>query len=217
MVILLVFFVLSLACVLRLGSRTLLAIMFLSLVIAVIFASPKLSFKQNALRYGIMAVVLVIILQNVSFDFDSEIFTTFASRMEDGGADDLAGGGGRVDLWSKSIDYMKSYPFGWPLNRFGYSHNLWLDTFRVGGFVSFILLLIFTVKILMLLIKTFFLKQMSLSLRLLFVLYSIAFISIFMVEPGIDGNYSLFIFFCLFCGILKVSYDRIKNSEMLLE
>ncbi|MAU25992.1 MAG: hypothetical protein CMH48_08250 [Muricauda sp.] len=208
---LIVFFVLSLACVLRLGSRTLLGIMFMSLIVAILFASPKLSLKQNVVRYGILAVVVFLIMQNVSFDFDSEIFTTFASRMEDGGTEDLAGGGGRVGLWEESLDYMKAYPFGWSLERFGYSHNLWLDSFRVGGFVSFLLLLIFTVQILLLLVKTFFLKQMSLSLRLLFILYSIAFLSIFMVEPGIDGNYSLFIFFCLFCGILKVSYENEKT------
>lgn len=205
-------FVLSLACVLRIGSRTLLVIMFLSLVIAMVYASPKLTLKQNVMRYGLLLVVIFFVIQNVSFDFDSEIFTTYASRMEEGGAEDLAGGGGRVYLWEKTLDYMKTYPYGWPLDRFGYSHNLWLDTFRVGGFISFVLLIIFTVQVLLLLKNIFFSKAILLSLKLIFILYSIAFLSIFMVEPGIDGNYSLFIFFCLFCGVLNVSH---KQEEAL--
>ena len=200
-------FVLSLACVLRVGSRTLLAILFLSFFIAVVFVSPKLSLKQNVVRYGILAIIIVLIVQNISFDFDSEIFTTFASRMQEGGVEDLAGGGGRVDLWSKSIDYMKIYPFGWNLDRFGYSHNLWLDTFRVGGFPSFALLILFSLMVLFVLKKLVFSKNIGLTLKLIFMLYSIAFISIFMVEPGIDGNYSLFIFFCLFSGIMKSCFS----------
>lgn len=196
-------FVLSLACVLRLGSRTLLAIMFISIFIAIMLVTPKLSIKQNIVRYGFLALVVFLVLQNVSFELDSEIFTTFASRMEDGGTEDLAGGGGRVDLWQESIEYMQAYPYGWPLDRFGYSHNLWLDSFRVGGFPSFVLLILFSIIILFLLKNIIFSKSISLTLKLLFVLYNIAFLSIFMVEPGIDGNYSLFIFFCLFCGIMK--------------
>ncbi|NER11525.1 O-Antigen ligase [Muriicola jejuensis] len=205
-ILFLVSFVLSLACVLRLGSRTLLGIMLMSVVFALLLLIPKLTFKQTLVRFGILAVFIIAIIQNVSFDFDSEIFTTFASRMEDGGVEDLASGGGRVDLWDKSITYMKSHPFGWPLDRFGYSHNLWLDTFRVGGFISFFILLIFTFQILYLLRKMYLLKKVSLSLRLLFALYSLSFLSIFMVEPGIDGNFSLFIFFCLFCGTMQSIY-----------
>ncbi|MEM9866730.1 MAG: hypothetical protein AAF765_03500, partial [Bacteroidota bacterium] len=178
--------------------------------IAVVFVSPKLSLKQNVVRYGILAIIIVLIVQNISFDFDSEIFTTFASRMQEGGVEDLAGGGGRVDLWSKSIDYMEIYPFGWDLERFGYSHNLWLDTFRVGGFPSFTLLIIFSLMVLFILKKLVFSKKIGLTLKLIFILYNIAFISIFMVEPGIDGNYSLFIFFCLFSGIMKSS---LSSSE----
>lgn len=214
-IILTIFFVLSLACVLRVGSRTLLAIMLISLLIALLLVSPKLSLKQNMIRYGLLSFGVLMIIQNVSFDLDSDIFSTFASRMEDNAADDIASGGGRSDLWGNSFKYMQSNPYGWGLERFGYSHNLWLDTFRVGGFPSFVLLLLFTIKIIWLLITIFFTKTMSLSLRLLFVLYSIAFVSIFMVEPGIDGNYSLFIFFCLFAGILKASHEQ--NKEKLLK
>lgn len=207
-----IIFVLSLACVLRVGSRTLLGIMMFSLVFSIIFVSPKLSFKQLVVRFGFLLVLVFFIIQNVSFDFDSEIFTTFASRMEEGGTEELAGGGGRVDKWEKSFHHMKIYPNGWSLDRFGYSHNLWLDTFRVGGFVSFFLLIVFTLRFLATLFSFFRSSQIIKSVRLIFTLYCISFLLIFMVEPGIDGNYSLFILFCLFSGILQSCYTAQENA-----
>ena len=207
-IILLIIFGLSLASVLRLGSRTQIGIMVLSIVISLIFVGPKLTFKQNVVIYSILTAIVVFIFTNISFSFDSEIFTSFAGRMEDNGVEDLAGGGGRVDLWEKSIEYMFRYPFGWNLEEFGYSHNLLFDTLRVGGILSLLLLVLMFVKFITLLNRTIRQSRINLSLKLIFLLYSISFFSVFMVEPGIDGEFSMFLFFCLFMGVIVSSYYK---------
>lgn len=216
-IILIVVFVLSLASVLRLGSRTQLGIFILSLIFALIYVGPKLSFKQNITVYGIITIVILLILRNVSFNLDSDLFTSFAGRMKDNGAEDLAGGGGRVELWEKSIDFMQRYPFGWDLDAFGYSHNLWFDTYRTAGFIAFFLLIFLFLKVIYLLLKILKTKTITISNRVAFLLFFIAFLSIFMVEPGIDGSLSLFLFFSLFIGMMSQFYSNYsirENSQM---
>lgn len=211
--VLIVIFVLSLASVLRLGSRTQLGIFLLSLIFSIVYVGPKLTLKQNLAVFGIMAVAVFAIMRNVSFNLDSDLFTSFAGRMKNNGAEDLAGGGGRVELWAKSLEFMQRYPFGWDLDAFGYSHNLWFDTFRTAGFIAFIILIFLFLKIFFLLLKILKSKVIAISNRVQFLLFLIAFISIFMVEPGIDGTLSLFLFFCLFVGIMSQfysSYSQIK-------
>jgi hypothetical protein len=209
--LLLIVFVFSFASVLRLGSRTQIGIVFLSLIISLIFVGPKLSFKQNFIIYSILFGIVALIMNSVSFTFDAEIFTSFEGRMKDSGAEDLAGGGGRVDLWAKSVEYMVKYPFGWDLEEFGYSHNLWLDALRVGGILSFVLLIILFIKVGFLLSQSIRKSRLEISLKLIFILYSVAFISVFMVEPGIDGEFSMFLFFCLFVGVI---FGTSRSSAM---
>ena len=211
--VLLAVFVLSLASVLRLGSRTQLGIFLLSLIFALVYVGPKLTLKQNLVIFGIMAIVVFIVIRNVSFNLDSDLFTSFAGRMKDNGAEDLAGGGGRVELWEKSIDFMQRYPFGWDLDAFGYSHNLWLDTYRTAGFIAFIILIVVFLKIFVLLYKILKSKAITISNRVIFLLFLIAFVSVFMVEPGIDGSLSLFLFFCLFVGIMSQFYSSYSKGD----
>lgn len=211
--ILVMIFILSLASVLRLGSRTQLGILIIALLLALIFTGRNLSLRQNIVVYFILVGVVFLITKNISFDLDSDLFTSFAGRMKDDGAEDLAGGGGRVGLWKKSIDYMWKYPLGWDLEAFGYSHNLWLDTLRVGGILSCSLLILYFINVFGLLFRIFFDKALEISNRLIFLVYLIAFLSVFMVEPGIDGSYSMFLFFCLFTGIMYEAHQANRKVE----
>lgn len=208
--------VLSVASVLRLGSRTQLVIMFVSLILALLYVTPKLTLKQNIVIYFTLIGTIALIFQNISFNLDSDLFTSFAGRMKDGGAEDLAGGGGRVELWEKSIDFMFEYPLGWDLEAFGYSHNLWLDTLRVGGVIPAIILVIYFIKVYGLLLKALLDKTLAVSMRLILFLFNLAFLAVFMVEPGIDGTFSMFLFFCFFSGIMFNTYwiNRTRFSKI---
>ncbi len=212
-VFLLTIFLLSVACVLRLGSRTQLGIVLLSLVIGLVIASPKMSFKENIRVYAVFFGIIFLIATQVSFDIDSDLFTSFAGRMKDDGAGDIASGGGRTNLWMNSIDNLFKKPLGWDLDEFGYSHNLWLDALRVGGFLSFFILILYYLRILNLIRKIINNKSISISFQILCLTYIIGFTSLFMVEPGIDGTFSLFLLFCLFAGLIRKHFHDILTIE----
>jgi len=205
-IFLLIVFLLSTLCVLRLGSRTLLGIMFLSIVIGLFFATPKMSLKENLTVYGLLFVIIFGVASQISLDIDSDLFTSFAGRMKDNGTEDLASGGGRTSLWSKSWDNLFEKPLGWDLEEFGYSHNLWFDALRVGGIIPFVILILYSIRALNLIRKIITSKLIPLEFQNICLLYAIAFFSQFMVEPGIDGTFSLFILFCLFVGLIRQHY-----------
>lgn len=208
-------FVISLLCVLRLGSRTQLAIFILSLIISLVVAIPKRSFKENSVTFTVFTILLGVVATQVSLDLDSDILATFASRMEDDGAADIASGGGRTKLWVKSIDYMFEKPLGWDLEEFGYSHNLWLDALRVGGFIPFVILILYSLRFINLIYNIFFSKKIDMSFQILCLTYTLGFFSLFMVEPGIDGTFTLFILFCLFVGLVRHHYITTNNGNVL--
>jgi len=196
-----VVFVLSLVCVLRLGSRTQLGIMLITTIISLIYIIPRQSLKNNIVLTTIFTLLLYIIYKNVSFDLDADWLSTFAGRM-DKGADDIASGGGRTERWAKSFEIMFEKPLGWGLNEFGFAHNLWLDVLRVSGLIPFVILIIFSFRSFLNSIKMIGSKPLGINLRLLLLVYSLSFFMIFMVEPILDGLFPLFTLWCLFSGIL---------------
>lgn len=208
--LLLAIFIISLLCVLRLGSRTQLGIMLISLVISLITMVPKMSLKENMAIFFTVFLAIFFVIREISFDLDSDLFTSFAGRMEEDGAADLASGGGRTQLWGKSIDNLFEKPLGWDLDEFGYSHNLWLDALRVGGIISFFLLIIYFVRNLILFRKVILNKKFAVSFQILCLTYVIGFFSLFMVEPGLDGAFPLFILYCLFVGFIRQHYHDVE-------
>lgn len=200
-----VLFLFSLTCVIRLGSRTQLVIFFFTCIISLFYIFPKQSRKENTMLLVILSIIVVIILNNVSFDLKEDWLTTFAGRME-GGTGEIASGGGRTERWVKSFEYLFSHPLGWDEKEFGFSHNMWLDVLRAGGVIPFVLLTIYSIKSFFQIKKTIRLKPENLFLNNQFLIYAIAFLLIFMVEPIFDGVFPLFTFFCLYKGIINKYY-----------
>jgi hypothetical protein len=213
-ILLVVTFLISVASVLRLGSRTQLAIIILSLIISLVIATPKLTIKQNLSIYAILGAIVFFIATKVSFDLDSDLMTSFAGRMKDNGVGDIASGGGRTQLWAKSIDNLFEKPLGWNLEEFGYSHNLWLDALRVGGIIPFVVLIVYFLRTVNLVRKIITDNIFPIFFQIICLTYLVAFFSLFMVEPGIDGTFTLFILFCLFVGAIRQHYYYLKNLEV---
>lgn len=196
-------FILSLICVLRLGSRTQLGIMLVTTFITLIYIVPRQSFKNNIVLTTIIGILIAVIYKNVSFDLNADWLSTFAGRL-DKGAGDIASGGGRTDRWIKSINYIFEKPLGWDLKEFGFAHNLWLDVLRVSGILPFIILIIFSIRFFVSAFKVSFSKTLNINVRLLVLLYTLTFIMIFMVEPILDGLFPLFALFCMFAGVITM-------------
>lgn len=201
-IVLIVIYILSITCVLRLGSRTQIIISILTLLSSIVFLFTSVSIKKKLLIIiGVFAVVNITITY-LQLDFDSDLLSAYAGRMEskEYGA---ATAGGRTERWVSSIEYMFKQPLGWDVKEFGLSHNLWLDTARAGTVISFILLVLFTIFSLK---NTFNLlknKNESLPFKNQVLVYTLGFMLQFFVEPILEGSFELFTFFCMFQGAIN--------------
>lgn len=204
-------FLVSLICVLRLGSRTQLGIFLLTSIIAVLYIVPRQSINKTAALFVMLLGVVLYISRNVSFSLDAEWLTTFASRLE-GGTEEMASGGGRSQRWMKSIEYLVSHPLGWDKRDFGYSHNLWFDVLRVGGIIPFILLLVFSIRSFLQTKRAYFANKANIALNAQILIYSFAIFLLFMVEPIFEGLFSFFVLFCLVQGIINKHYDNLQKG-----
>lgn len=207
-----IFYVLSMVCVLRLGSRTQLGITMLSFLAALAYILPRQNVKRNALLFAIISLSVFFIVEKVSFDLDANWLNSFSRRLEKGGAGEVASGGGRTNRWVKSFDYMVKMPLGWDVKEFGHSHNLWLDMYRSGGVIVFFLLLIFSIRAGRDIWKAIRINLNKISLNTVLLTYGMAFYLLFMVEPVIDGSFNLFALFCLFIGMVNKYYSTAKKE-----
>ncbi len=196
-----IIFILSILCILRLGSRTQLGVIALTFLFSFFtLALPTQTFKQNLVSIISILIIGSVVSRYVSFDWDAEWTTSFAGRMKDSGGDDLMSGGGRLGLWQKSLEYLFEKPLGWDVEEFGHSHNLWLDVLRSGGVLSFVTLIFISSRYILLLKRTLLNAYISRDLKGVLGNFTIALFAYFMVEPVFDGPFTFFTFFCFLFG-----------------
>jgi len=213
--ILIVIFLISLVCVLRIGSRTQLAIGIITTIISLLYLIPKQSVRRNFITTVIIAGIVSYTLLNINFDLEQDWLSAFAGRMEENGAEDIASGGGRVDRWSKALVNLFEKPLGWEVEEFGHVHNLWLDILRIGGIISLFSFLIFTVRSMKIVRQTMRITPDDVSFKNQILVYFLSFFLLFMVEPILEGTFDYFTVFCFFLGILA-SFNEVKyqlNTE----
>jgi len=203
-------FILTLICVIRLGSRTQLAIMLITSLVSFVYVVPRQSFQKNVILFVIMSGLIFYVFRNVSFDLNADWLTTFAGRMENGPGE-VASGGGRTERWVKSLHNLWEKPLGWSVNEFGHSHNLWLDVLRVSGVITFVLLIFFSIRAFSIIPKTMQVMKEAIFFNVLVLVYGIAFFLLFLVEPIFEGAFSFFLLFCLFTGIL-IKYNKVHGK-----
>lgn len=191
-----ILFVLSLICVLRLGSRT-------QIVIATVSLSGSflLNLRKNSFFKNIIFIILTFYLIN-NFNENADVKKFYADRLNDDEVG-IVTAGGRTEKWIGALESLFTDPFGWELSRLGYAHNLWLDVARVAGIIPFVLLLFFTVSSIKTWLKSLKLLKCNLFLRNYIFFYFISIILVFNVEPIMEGMYLLFLFFCMFVGFLS--------------
>ncbi len=201
-VLLLVIFLISVYCVLRLGSRTQLLITLFTLAASVLFIVTKQSARRNIVLFGGLFILLNIGLNYVNLDSKSDLMTSYASRM-DSKKYGAGTAGGRTERWAKSLNNLVEKPFGWSLDEFGYAHNLWFDVLRVTGIIPFFLLVIFSVRSILNTKRAITANPNNVAISNLFLVYMLAIFLQFLVEPIFDGIYHLFVFFCLLQGVIN--------------
>ncbi len=212
--LLIVVFIVSLFCVLRLGSRTQIGIILVTLIISLVYKMSNLSPVKNIGIIVLLFVGLNIGFGSIVLDKNSDLLASYATRM-DNDKYGASTAGGRTERWEKSLINLVDEPLGWSVEDFGFSHNMWLDAARVGSVIAFVLLVLFSTKS-MLKVKTLLTKTaVPRALKNLILIMSIAFFLQFFVEPTLDGSFNLFVFFCLFQGIVNMKLIQEKSIRPL--
>ncbi len=197
-------FIISLLCALRVASRTQLIIAFTSILVTISYLMLKQSFSKNIRLLFIIVIALTVTFFSVSSD---SAFLNILNQRNNS-EEQLMGANGRTELWGESLKNLTTKPFGWEMSGYAsyiseYSHNLWLDVDRVAGIIPFIFLLLFTILCIALAIKTLKIAPLNLYFNTTVIVWFIGFMAVFFVEPIIEGNYALFLIFCLFIGLLS--------------
>jgi len=191
-------FVLSIICVIRLGSRTQLVIVLASFLISYI-----LTFSRKHIFKNIFFIGTAVFLSVYLFDTLSKLpEISILFERGDSGENGIATAGGRTGRWIGSFNSIFTDPWGWKFSRYGYAHNLWLDVARVSGVIPLFFLLLFTFSSFKLYVKSFKIVKYSTYLKLYITLLILSIFLGFNVEPVMDGLYLLFLIFCLFIGFL---------------
>jgi hypothetical protein len=195
-----VVFLFSLVCVLRLGSRTQLVLGIVSLIGSFMLNLKHNTFLKNLIFIVCLSFLISYIIINFNENFD--LIKFYTDRLDDQESS-IGSAGGRSDRWLGALESVITDPFGWELKRFGYAHNLWLDVARVSGIISLLFLILFTLSSIKTWIKSLKILKKELFLRNYIFMYFVNIILIFNVEPIMDGCYLLFLLFCMFVGLLS--------------
>lgn len=211
-IFLILIYLLSIAATLRLGSRTQLVISASALVTGLVFFISRQNIVGKFKTLLISIVIISGIISYTSVDLESDTFSSYSGRIESKryGA---ASAGGRTGQWEKSIINLYEKPLGWDVDDFGLSHNLWLDAARVGTVIGFVFLILFSFKSARITYKFIASKTVYNPLRNLVLVYFVSFYLQFFVEPILDGSIQLFVFYCLFQGIVNETHF-INNSNI---
>lgn len=210
LVVLLAIYLISVFCVLRLGSRTQIALSLFTLIVAIFYKMGKQNTKKNLGLFVLIFLSVNVGISYLTLDTDSELLSAYADRA-DSKTNGAATAGGRTNKWEKSVVQMFKDPLGWDIKEFGFSHNLWFDATRVGGLLSFFLLMLFTISAFKQILKLYRLNQQPKLLDGQLLLYCTSFFLSFFVEPILEGYFILFSLFCLVLGVLT-AYVEISNE-----
>ena len=194
-------FIASLLSSFRLGSRTQLVICILSIMISFIYVIPRQSFKANVKLFLIVLATSVLILKFIPLDLNASYLSVLGSRLQESG--NVSSAGGRTTLWTNALENLFDYPLGWQGNNVRYAHNLWLDVARYAGLIPFTLLMIFTFRSLRNTLKAIRKNSKELLVNTTLIVFTLASMLIFFVEPIMEGLFFLFTVFCVFQGMIN--------------
>tara|TARA_R110002051_G_scaffold138268_1_gene211003 strand:+ start:1951 stop:3168 length:1218 start_codon:yes stop_codon:yes gene_type:complete len=208
-------FFISLLCVFRLGSRTQIVLIILSIVFALVYLLKSQNMVSNfKLALGVV-VVIFLSINYLSIDLDADYLSSLGERLQD--SDNAGSAGGRTGRWEKSIVNLFEKPLGWDVNEFGYSHNMWFDAARNGSVISFVLLLIFTIKATLNIKKALQAEPKAILFNSTVLIYSIAIFSQLFVEPALESLFILFVFFCFMQGVLIAYTQKVKEEKQQIQ
>ncbi|MHA7831040.1 MAG: O-antigen ligase family protein [Flagellimonas sp.] len=208
--LLIIIFIISLLCVFRLGSRTQIVLAIMGVFVGIIYRLKSQNAISNFKFMAVLAILIFLGINYISIDLDAEYLSSLGRRLQE--SDNAGSAGGRTELWSKSIENLFEKPFGWSINEFGYSHNMWLDTARTGTVISMFLITVFTFFAVKNIVKALRVGKDAFFLNATILIFNIIIFLQFFVEPVFDSPlFQLFIFFCLIQGFI----NEYRNKQVM--
>jgi hypothetical protein len=206
-IITLIVFIISLLCAFRLGSRTQVVIFAVTGLIAFSYLLLNQNFNKNIKLVIVLITSTFILNMYFPLDLDSDYLSVLGDRLRVTDSNTTAGG--RTDKWLRSLYNLFNKPFGWNISEFGYSHNLWLDVAQSNGIIPFFLLLIFSLRSCLRVMRLILNNNANFILRSIILIFFVSFYLIFFVEPILLGAFSLFILYCFFQGFMNYKLKKL--------
>jgi hypothetical protein len=156
--------------------------------------------------YVIIITVLIIISINLNiFDFKSKIVESPLYERFNNTTQSITDSE-RLKTMLPHFKNIILYPFG--NNSKNYAHNLWLDVDRKTGIFPFILIILFTVKVLQMLYRMLKSERISIKLKMLYLSLIAGALINFTTEPVLEGMPFFFISLCMIIGMCDIKYGK---------
>jgi len=172
--------------------------------------------KSTLLIFFITSILVVLLINYLSQLFNLHQFVDAYQSRENNSDYNFASFGGRNVRWFWVIENIFSHPFGGIVNyRYGYAHNLWLDSARIAGIIPFSFLCIASIISLIKAIKVIFNKKTPLFFSCLLVALNTAFFLQCFVEPIIEADFMFFCLYVMFFGMQNHLSINLENKKFL--
>lgn len=187
------------------GHRTTLVILIGTLLLSFILM-PNLETKKTKVVIGLV-IISVIFLVAYKGNFiginDAVANSTLFNRSEIGELSQDS----RFYAWKQILgDFDKNILGGEKIQiDLNYAHNLWIDSFYIGGIQTLVPLLIFTFIFIKQIYIFVYVKKNNIVLKSIVLSSCISILLYFAVEPVLEGSLILFSASCLFYGFLVAS------------
>lgn len=201
-IFMLAIFAVSLIASFRLGSRTLIVISILSMMLAFGYVVSKQTLLENLKFLAVSALLVLLVYFFVPFDLNSPIFSTLGQRLVNQGAvESTATAGNRTFLWAVGVEKLVENPLGWTYHQ--HHHNLWLDIAKIAGFIPLLFFLLSNIFCYKSIRKIFKDLKVELGVKVTFFLFFLSTLLLFFTEPVIEGNFFSIVVYCLLLGIMN--------------
>ncbi len=198
--IILISFVISLICILRLASKTQLVVLSISWFFTLIYLLPRQNLGRRVKTLITLCFCLILFLW--AYTQDLAIFDVLNQRIANEDTSYTLSASGRAGIWLENIQNIIHRPYGWDLQDSStYAHNLWLDVTRVGGVCSLFFLVLFTISSFVFLKRVIRINKNDMQ-NIFAITNFYGMLAVFFVEPIMEGIPYLFMVFCLFIGLL---------------
>lgn len=203
---------------LQLACRTPIVMAAIVMMIAIFYMIKSTDVRKNKI---IMAMFFLLLLLIGAIIFYNINLFDIQTRLEQSNlfmrifhSEELQSSEGRIELRMHYLHEIWQYPFGGShlINKYGYAHDLFFDTWDKAGIIAFISVLTYIATTLFRLYKVLKNHILSFDCKQLILCVYCAFYLEFLVEPILYGMPWLFATFCIIDGSVMTLLNLTKKS-----